>query len=83
MADELLGMVAGIDKAVVLAEGKAPIPLAVTDGRASELKGAAPLLPNGHYTLRLTMRDRSDPVEVSFIATTSTDSGALVVLRVD
>ena len=57
--------------------------LALTGMRAKEPPGAAPLQPNKHYTLRLTMRDRSNPVDIPFVAMTSSGGDALVVLRVD
>jgi hypothetical protein len=69
--------------AAILDAGQPPMPLVVAGGRARPPNGAAPLSPNGHYTLRLTLRDRSDPVDVPFVATDPSGSGSLVVLRVD
>lgn len=63
--------------------GQPPIPLAVTGSRAQQPQGAPALRPDGHYTLRLTMRDRRDPVDVPFIAMAPSGADALVVLRAD
>jgi hypothetical protein len=62
---------------------QSPVPLSLSGMRAKQPSGATPLQPNGHYTLRLTMQDRRDPVDIPFIATVSGGGDALVVLRVD
>ena len=74
----------GVAAAAILADGqpaRAPVSLNVADRRVRAPQGASPLQPNGRYTLRLTIRDRRDPVDIPFVATGGLDS--LVVLRVD
>jgi hypothetical protein len=74
-----------ITGAAIVADGPAgqPLQLAITGAWAKLPQGAPPLQRDGHYTLRLTMSDRHDPVDTPFIAAAPSDAGALVVMRVD
>jgi hypothetical protein len=70
--------------ASILFEGQpthAPVELAMAGRRAHEPQGAPPLQPDGHYKLRLTIRDQRDPIDIPFTVTSGLDS--LVVLRID
>jgi hypothetical protein len=58
-----------------------PMQLQIVDGRGRQPAGAAPLKPDGHYTLRISTRDRSTPTVMPFISAAPSASGALVVLR--
>jgi hypothetical protein len=60
-----------------------PLQLVLTGARAKAPQGAPSLQPGGHYTLRITMRDRPNPVDTPFIATTPGAVGTLVVLHID
>jgi hypothetical protein len=60
-----------------------PVRLLLGGMRAKEPPGTTPLQPNGHYTLRLTMRDRRDPIDIPFVAMASGGGDSLVVLRAD
>jgi hypothetical protein len=52
--------------------------------RRTRLPQKDPLLsPNTRYALRLTMRDRADPLEVPFVGAAPIGSPTLVILRID
>jgi hypothetical protein len=75
-----------VTAAAIFAEGKLDKPvmtLALAGWRASEPADAPRMVADGHYVLRLTMRDVTQSVDVPFVATLSTDPAPLVVVRVD
>jgi hypothetical protein len=61
--------------------GQPPIQLQIAGGRGRQPAGAAPLKPGGHYTLRVTTRDRPTPTEMPFVTAAPGASGSLIVLR--
>jgi hypothetical protein len=61
--------------------GQPPIPLQISGGRGRQPAGARPLKPGGHYTLRVTTRDRPTPTEMPFVTAAPGASGSLIVLR--
>jgi hypothetical protein len=70
----------------ILADGQPnhpPLRLALTGLRAREPREKSPLQPAGHYILRVTMRDRPQPVDIPFITAGTSGADALVVLRFD
>jgi hypothetical protein len=73
-----------ITAAVIVSDdspGQRPVQLQIAGGRGRQPVGTAPLKPGGHYTLRVTTRDRSTPTEMAFIAAAPSASGSLIVLR--
>jgi hypothetical protein len=78
---------AGADKlkaAAIFAESRPDAPLVQLDisGRRARFPaGAVSLAVNERYVLRLTMADRAEPVDISFIGTASSGPSLLVVLR--
>jgi hypothetical protein len=75
---------AAVSGAMILSEDRQPLlRLDVAAGRGNPPAGATALKPDGHYTLRLTLRDQSEPVDIPFSAAGPPAAGTLIVLRVD
>jgi hypothetical protein len=77
----------GADKlkaAAIYAEDRPNAPLVRLDISGHQARfpaGAVSLAPNQRYVLRLTMADRAEPVDISFIGTAPSGPSLLVVLR--
>jgi hypothetical protein len=75
---------AAVTSATILAENRQPLlRFDMASGWGKPPAGAAPLRPDGHYTLRLTLRDQAEPADISFTAAGSAEAGNLIVLRLD
>jgi hypothetical protein len=73
-----------VSGATILGDNRQPVlRLDVAAGRGSPPPGAAPLRADGHYTLRLTLRDQREPADIPFTVAGSTEAGTLIVLRLD
>ncbi|HWB51478.1 MAG TPA: hypothetical protein VG651_20375 [Stellaceae bacterium] len=73
-----------VSGALILGENHQPfLRLEVGAGRGTPPPGTPPLQPGGHYTLRLMLRDRAEPVDIPFTTAGSAEPGPLIVLRVD
>ena len=75
-----------ITAAAIFADGKLDKPvmsLTLTGRRTTKPADASRIIADGHYVLRMTMRDVTQSVDVPFVATVSTDPTPLVVVRVD
>ena len=75
---------AAVTGATILAENRQPVlRLDVGPGWGKAAAGAAPLQPNAHYALQLTLRDQAQPISMPFTAGESAPTGTLIVLRFD
>ena len=73
-----------VSDATILGEDRQPVlRLDIAPGRGRLPSGAGALKADGHYTLRLALRDRPDPVDIPFATAASTAAGMLIVLRLD
>jgi hypothetical protein len=75
---------AAVTGATILTENRQPVlRLDVGSGWGKPGAGAAPLQPNAHYALLLTLRDQAQPIDMPFTAGEPASAGTPIVLRFD